>query len=76
MRLQKAEREKSDARAGRFSERIGSTLYRVSVYFPAGEAETLEEKILRLAKKDLQNRAGRGTMGSLQTGRPPDGGSQ
>jgi hypothetical protein len=75
MRLQKADREKSDARAGRFSERIGSTLYRVSVYFPKEEKETLETKILRLAKTDLQNQSGCGTMGLLQTGRLPDGGS-
>ena len=42
MQLKKAEREK-----------IGSTVYRVSVYFPEEETETLEEKILRLVKNDL-----------------------
>jgi hypothetical protein len=76
MQPQKAERETGDARSGRFTERIGSTLYRVTVFFPTKETETLETKILRLIKKDLQNRAGRGTMEPMQTGRPPDGGSQ
>jgi hypothetical protein len=75
MGLQKAERATNDAQPGRFSEKIGSTLYRVSVYFPAEESETLEAKILRLIKNDLQSQSDRGTMGLLQAGRLPEGGS-
>jgi hypothetical protein len=75
MQLQKAEREQNYARSSRFSERIGSTVYRVSVFFPAEETETLEEKITRLIKSDLKFQSNRGIMDILQTGRLPDGGS-
>lgn len=59
----------------RFSERVGSTLYRVNVFFPDAETETLETKILRLVKNDLNSGPKRGRMGTLQTGWLPDGGS-
>jgi hypothetical protein len=75
MQLQKAEREINNAQSSRFSEKIGSTLYRVSVYFPAEETETLEAKILRLIKNDLQSQSDCGIIGLLQTSRLPDGGS-
>ncbi|MDR1536845.1 MAG: transposon-encoded TnpW family protein [Clostridiales bacterium] len=75
MQLEKAERENINALSGRFSERIGSSVYRVSVYFPETEDETLEAKILRLIKNDLISEPGRGKMDTLQTGRLPDGGS-
>jgi hypothetical protein len=75
MQLQKAERENINARSSRFSEKIGSTVYRVSVYFPEEETETLETKILRLIKNDLISEPKRGIMDTLQTGRLPDGGS-
>ena len=75
MQLKKAEREEINARSSRFSERIGSTVYRVSVYFPEEETETLETKILRLVKNDLIFEPKRGIIGTLQTGRLPDGGS-
>ena len=42
-----------DAQSGRFSQRIGSTLYSVNVHFQEGNKETLEEKILRLIKREL-----------------------
>jgi hypothetical protein len=75
MQLEKAEREQINARSSRFSERIGSTVYRVSVYFPTEETEMLEAKILRLVKNDLNFETKRGIMDSLQTGRLPVGGS-
>ncbi|GHV48654.1 hypothetical protein FACS189499_08500 [Clostridia bacterium] len=59
----------------RFSERIGSTVYRVSVFFPAEEKESLETKILRLIKNDLIFESKCGIMDTLQTGRLPNGGS-
>jgi hypothetical protein len=68
MQLEKAEREGINALWSRFSERIGSTVYRVSVYFPKIEDETLEAKILRLTKNDLISESGRSMMDSLQTG--------
>ncbi|MDR1061367.1 MAG: transposon-encoded TnpW family protein [Clostridiales bacterium] len=58
-----------------FSERVGSTVYRVTVRFPEAETETLEEKITRLIKNDLQFQQGRGILDTLQTGRLPNGGS-
>jgi hypothetical protein len=75
MQLKKAERKINNAQSSRFSEKIGSTLYRVSVYFPTEEIETLESKILRLIKNDLNYQADNVTMGLLQTSRLPDGGS-
>jgi hypothetical protein len=75
MQLEKTEREQINARSGRFSERIGSTVYRVSVFFPTEETESLETKILRLIKNDLNYVSGRGKMDTLQTGWLPDGGS-
>ena len=75
MQTSKSEREIINARSGRFTQRIGSTVYRVSVFFPAEETETLEAKILRLVKNDLIYASERGMMESLQTGRLPDGGS-
>jgi hypothetical protein len=75
MQLKKAEREKNTAQSSRFIERIGSTTYRVSMFFPEKEPETLEAKILRLIKNDLNYQADNGIMGLLQTSRLPDGGS-
>ena len=42
-----------DADTSRFSKRIGSSLYKVSVYFSQDSKETIDDKILRLAKNDL-----------------------
>jgi len=75
MQLEKAEREINNAQSSRFNQRIGSTLYRVSLFFPAEESETLEDKIQRLIKNDLNYQTDNGTMRLLQTGRLPDGGS-
>ena len=75
MQTVKNRREEINAPSGRFSQRIGSTAYRVSVFFPGEENETLEAKILRLVKNDLNFEPERGRMETLQTGRLPDGGS-
>jgi hypothetical protein len=79
MQLKKAEREESRTQSSRFTEQIGSTLYRVSVCFPKAEDvtsnETLEEKITRLIRNDLQFHAGHGIMNILQTGRLPERGA-
>ena len=48
------QRKKINARSGRFYQRIGSTLYSVNVHFKEESRETLEEKILRLIKRDLE----------------------
>jgi hypothetical protein len=57
MLLEKIEREQNNARSGRFSKRIGSTLYEVNVYFdeagreiggqnpPSGVQRNLEKRI-------------------------------
>ena len=71
MQTSKAERENNNARSGWFTKRIGSTVYRISLYFPDEETETLENKILRLVKNDLLFESERGRMGMPQTGRLP-----
>jgi len=45
---------------------IGSTLFRVNIRCSESAKETLEEKILRLLKNDLQSTATHGNMHSLQ----------
>ena len=77
MQTSKSSRMTDNAQSSRFSERIGSTTYRVSIFFPDEEsgAESLEAKILRLIKNDLYYQPDNATMGLLQTSRLPDGGS-
>ena len=48
--------------------RIGSTTYRVGIYFNPSAKESLNDKVCRLLKNDLQTTPGNGTMGSLQAG--------
>ena len=52
MQTDKSQRE-NYAQSGRFSQRIGSTLYSVNVHFKEESRETLEEKILRLITREL-----------------------
>lgn len=49
--------------------RIGSTLYKVNVYFNSASKETFEEKALRLMKNDLSFTSNNITMKPLQAGR-------
>jgi len=53
--------------------RIGSTLYRTRAYFSESSKETVDDKILRLLKNDLNLAPSRATMNTLQTGRLPEG---
>ena len=46
--------------------RIGSTTYRVRLYFNPNAKETLDEKVRRLLKNDLQSAPENATMESLQ----------
>ena len=56
--------------------RIGSTVYDIKVYSKNDNtAETIEDKLLRLAKNDLNTVAGNATMMIPQTGRLPERGS-
>ena len=68
--------------------KIGSTLYRVGVFFDEEATETMQDKVLRLVKSevfcgesrenprnDLTLKAERATMESPQTGRLLEGGS-
>jgi hypothetical protein len=56
--------------------RIGSTLYRVRAQYSKTSQETLDDKILRLLKNDLNLAPGHGKMDWLQTGRLLEGSSQ
>ena len=49
--------------------RIGSTLYTVNVYFSERTNETLEDKILRLARNDGLDFQSEDAKKSLRTGR-------
>ena len=75
MQTSKSSRETNNAQTSRFSKRIGSTTYRVTMYFPDNESESLETKILRLIKNDLNYQSDSIIMGLLQTDWLPDGGS-
>jgi len=52
--------------------RIGSTLYRVRARFSETNKETLDDKILRLLKNDLNFPSSYATMNTLQTGWLPE----
>ena len=48
--------------------RIGSTTFKVNVHFNKASKETLEEKVLRLMKNDLNFTHKNGNMKPLQAG--------
>ena len=48
--------------------RIGSTIYKIGLHFNYDATETLEEKIQRLLKNDLQSAPKPATMELLQAG--------
>jgi hypothetical protein len=39
--------------AGTFTREVGSTLFKVNIYFDEAETERLEDKLIRLMKNDL-----------------------
>jgi hypothetical protein len=49
--------------------RIGSTTYQTRIFFNPEAKETLDDKVLRLLKNDLNRGAGHGMIGIPQTGR-------
>ena len=55
--------------------RIGSTVYEVSARFNPEAKETINDKILRLIKNDLNSTAARATIILPQTGWLPERGS-
>jgi len=55
--------------------RIGSTVYEVNCYFNPDAKETIDDKILRLVRNDLNLAPGHVTMGLPQTGRLSERGS-
>ena len=76
MQLKKAERENYNTQSSRFSQRIGSTLYEVNVYFNEAATESLEDKIFRLISNEtLKNGEKYGNMEMLQTEWLPERGS-
>lgn len=52
--------------------RIGSTVYKINVYFSPEARETIDEKILRLIKNDLNLPSIHGKMDLSQTSRLPE----
>ena len=67
MLMVESQRENNNTQPGLFHQRIGSTMYSVNVHFKTESQETLEGKILRLIKRDLE-------FGSLRSNR--DGNSK
>ena len=59
----------------KMQKRIGSTVYKINVYCNPNAKETMDDKILRLIKNDLNLSAGNVKMGSPQTGRLSERGS-
>ena len=57
------------ADTSRFSKRIGSTLYKVNVYFSKETSENINDKIFRLAKNELNFTTPCATIKGLQTER-------
>jgi hypothetical protein len=55
--------------------RIGSTTYRANIYFNPEAKETMDDKIMRLLRNDLNLTPGHGTMGLSQIGRLSERGS-
>ena len=56
-----------DADTSRFTKRIGSTLYKVNVYFSKETSENINDKIFRLAKNELNFATGTAIIKELQT---------
>jgi hypothetical protein len=56
------ERQQNNVRPGRFSKRIGSTVYNVRVNFNTVKTESPEDKIIRMMKNDLTASALHGNM--------------
>jgi len=52
--------------------RIGSTVYLINIFVKNDAAETIDDKLFRLMKKDLNMTTGRGTMELPQTVRLPE----
>ncbi len=52
--------------------RIGSTVYEVNLCFNQDTKETMEDKILRVIRNDLNNPPADGNMAVPQANRPPE----
>ena len=52
--------------------RIGSTVYEIEVYVKKDTGETIEDKIMRLIRNDLNPASSHGKMDLPQTGRLPE----
>ena len=72
MQTQKIERKNVTAQSSRFTKRIGSTLYSVGLYFKEDAKETMDDKILRLIKNDLNCSQRNGILDLPQTGQLPE----
>jgi hypothetical protein len=66
---------KPSERAGGFTHKVGSTAYTVNVFCGAPEAESFEDKILRMMKNELKGGAKCGKMAMPQADWLPERGS-
>jgi hypothetical protein len=66
---------KPSERAGGFTHKVGSTAYTVNVFCGTPEAESFEDKILRMMKNELKAGAKCGKMTMPQADRLPERGS-
>lgn len=60
------------AEPAQLRKRIGSTVYEVRVHFNPDAKETMDDKILRLIRNDLNKPPGDAKMALPQTGRLPE----
>ena len=58
-----------------FRRRIGSTTFKVGIHFNEEARETINDKVLRMLKNDLQSLPNCATMKPLQAGWLPERGS-
>jgi hypothetical protein len=70
MQTSTIQRENINAQSGRFCQRIGSTVFTVHIYPKEGSPETLEDKILRLLKNDLEFGANRSGSANIDLKNP------
>jgi len=55
MQTSKSSREKINAQSSRFCQRIGSIVFTVNVYFKEDSTESLQDKMYRMMKSDLNS---------------------
>ena len=75
MQTSKNRRENINARPGRFSTRIGPTVFTVNIHFKEDSKESVEDKMYRMMQSDLNNGRFCGIMKTPQADWLPERGA-